>query len=138
MGPSKEIVPGKVVLVTKPEHINRLGIVLKVETSRQYGLIYKILILCEEDEAPKSETAPDKWLDAVSIKLTVNFRGYFYRYQMLGVSQGTRYSTEIGSSHTIINAYPADLWYIVDDVLLKVEPDKVIGDWQKRQNPRFK
>lgn len=62
MGPSKEIIPGKVVLVTKPEHVNRLGIVLKVETSRQYGLIYKILILCDEDEAPKSESAPDKWL----------------------------------------------------------------------------
>jgi hypothetical protein len=64
MGPSKEIVPGKVVLVTKPEHVNRLGIVLKVETSRQCGLIYKILILCEEDdETPKSESAPDKWLE---------------------------------------------------------------------------
>lgn len=65
MGPSKEVIPGKVVLVTKPEHVGRLGIVLKVETSRQYGLIYKILILCEEDEAPKSENAPDKWLDCL-------------------------------------------------------------------------
>jgi len=57
---------------------------------------------------------------------------------MLSLSQGTNYSTAIGNSHTILDAYPADMWYIVDDVTLKIEPDKVIGDWQKRQNPRFK
>jgi len=61
MGPSKEVIPGKVVLLTKPEQVNKLGVVLKVEQSRKFGLIYKILVLCDEDDAPKSEPAPDKW-----------------------------------------------------------------------------
>ncbi|KAF4525427.1 hypothetical protein B566_EDAN004170, partial [Ephemera danica] len=119
-GPSKELIPGRLLVVTQKGHLGKLGLVLKVESKSKGGFSVSVLVLCDPN-APKVEDGlPQKW------------------YTMLGLANKGQVSIDSSTDHTVLALEPVDLWLTVSAVTLKIDAEKVLGDWNKRQIPRFK
>lgn len=113
----KDLVPGRVVLVSYKSHYKKLGILLNFKKISVAS--YKILVLdnqkqhLEEDE----EDMPNDW------------------YQMLSFTYDYFQPEGIGG-HVVLDVPTA--YAILTQKTIKVDYDLVLRDWNNRQIPRFR
>lgn len=132
-----EMVPGRVLLISHKEHVNKLGLLLSFSADYRRTL-YKVLVLCDstpqntsgeirlevrgEEKSRKEPPAkPDIW------------------YRMMGlIGGGTSVFVPDGvGGHAVLAIGPSDILEIADRTV-RINADRVIQDWDKRQLPRFR
>lgn len=115
---SKDLTPGRVLLITHKHHINKLALLLSI-TSRTH-VTYEVLVLTDQtDQKDEIQISSDNWYKMLSF-ITTEY------YKPVGV---------IG--HEVLTIHSNDIMRICKKAF-KIEADLVINDWKKRQIPRFK
>ncbi|GJQ84402.1 tst [Trypoxylus dichotomus] len=114
---ASELVPGRILLITHSNHINKLAMLLSSNTSGT-KISYKVLILTD-DRNTTCDNQSDGW------------------YKMLGLARDNIFVPVGTAGHKIIDIYPLDIFEITSKVI-KIDPQRILSDWDKRQMPRFK
>lgn len=109
--------PGRILLITKDHHVNKLALLLSVVKSKE--LSYKVLVLKESDEIMVNYVAEPLW------------------HQMIALCQDKLFQPHRAPGHTILTIQPIDIFEISDKTI-KINTDVVIQDWEKRQIERFR
>ncbi|KAF5305755.1 hypothetical protein FQR65_LT07651 [Abscondita terminalis] len=112
----KQLVPGRVILITHKHHINKLALLLS--TTKYANASYKVLVLTDAASSLNKEQSD-------------------YYYKMLSLSSDRIFAPESSPGHDILAINPEDIFEITSAVI-NVECSLVIGDWEKRQMERFK
>uniref|UniRef100_A0A8D1D193 Superkiller complex protein 2 n=1 Tax=Sus scrofa TaxID=9823 RepID=A0A8D1D193_PIG len=117
----KSLSVGRVVVVKSREHHNALGVILQV-SSTSTSRVFTTLVLCDkpmsEDPQQKGPASPDVPYpdDLVGFKL---------------------FLPEGPCDHTVAKLQPGDVAAITTKVL-RVNGEKILEDFSKRQQPKFK
>lgn len=114
---SKEMVPGRVLLISKDGHINKLAVILATSNILK-KISYKVLVLTDDVKDVASER-PEMW------------------YKMISLVRDEIYSPIGVVTHIVLSINQLDIWEVSSKVL-KINADLVLKDWEKRQIPRFK
>ncbi|CAG4953559.1 unnamed protein product [Parnassius apollo] len=117
----KELVPGKVLILSAGPYINQLGIFLNSSGPRQTP--YKVLVLntAEHDPNKYNFEVDDNWYRMLSFSAM---------YDAIGTEEST-------TDHTILCIAPKNILAITK-MNFKIDHNLIIQDWEKRQFPRFK
>lgn len=113
----KELIPGRVLLISHGTHLNKLAILLSTSTQSSKKVSFKVLVLTDNNE--KEPDKPDIW------------------YKMLSLSKETVFSPIGKAGHTLLTISILDIMEICGKVL-KINSDLVLKDCEKREIPRFK
>lgn len=118
---AKELVPGKVLVVSAGPYINQLGVLLNSTGPRQTP--YKVLVLntAVVDNAIYNFEVDENWYRILS-------------FSAMHDSIGTEEST---LDHTILCIAPKNI-VAITKMNLKIDTKIIIDDWERRQIPRFK
>ncbi|CAH0400451.1 unnamed protein product [Chilo suppressalis] len=118
---AKEMVPGKVLVVSAGPYINQLGIYLSGNGPRQTP--YKVLVLntAEQDPTRYNFEVDENWYRML---------GFSTMYDFVGTEESTL-------DHTILCIAAKNI-VAVTKLNLKIDANIIIQDWEKRQMPRFK
>lgn len=117
----KSLSAGRVVVVKNQEHHNALGVILQV-SSNSTSRVFTALVLCDkpvsEDPRERGPASPDVPYpdDLVGFKL---------------------FLPEGPCDHTVAKLQPGDVAAITTKVL-RLNGDKILEDFSKRQQPKFK
>uniref|UniRef100_A0A2K6TTG7 Superkiller complex protein 2 n=1 Tax=Saimiri boliviensis boliviensis TaxID=39432 RepID=A0A2K6TTG7_SAIBB len=117
----KSLSAGRVVIVKNEEHHNALGVILQV-SSNSTSRVFTTLVLCDKslskDQQDSGPATPDVPYpdDLVGFKL---------------------FLPEGPCDHTVIKLQPRDIAAITTKVL-RVNGEKILEDFSKRQQPKFK
>ncbi|KAM7229324.1 hypothetical protein CapIbe_019440 [Capra ibex] len=117
----KSLSAGRVVVVKNQEHHNALGVILQV-SSNSTSRVFTALVLCDkpvsEDPRERGPASPDVPYpdDLVGFKL---------------------FLPEGPCDHTVAKLQPGDMAAITTKVL-RLNGDKILEDFSKRQQPKFK
>lgn len=125
----KELTPGRILLISHKEHINKLGILLNVDT-RKSERVFKVLVLCDKMQSSVASSDKDKSKE--------QYEHDPLWYKMLGLASKKKIFIPDGvGGHTVLTMPASD---VIDIVKHKVSVDTnlVIQDWEKRQIPRFR
>ncbi|KAK4884408.1 hypothetical protein RN001_000679 [Aquatica leii] len=112
----KQLIAGRVILITHKFHINKLALILSV--TKHTSSLYKVLILTDCN-ASNDENKPDDY------------------YKMLALTSDRIFVPEASPGHEIITIGPGDIFEITSTTI-NVEYSFVISDWEKRQMERFR
>ncbi|XP_050354074.1 helicase SKI2W [Nymphalis io] len=117
----KELVPGKVLILSAGPYINQLGIYLNSSGPRQNP--YKVLVLntVEEDTMRYNFDVDENWYRMLSFSAL---------YDYIGTEENT-------ADHTILCIAPKNV-VAVTKMNLKIDANIIIQDWEKRQMQRFR
>lgn len=113
---AKEMYPGRVLLVTKDEHINKLALLLNVNV-RGGKATYKVLVLNDDRKIVHNKT--DIW------------------YKMIGLASEKIFSPIGKCTHDVLTISPIDIFEISSKTV-KIDGEMVVKDWEKRQIERFR
>ncbi|XP_063831458.1 superkiller complex protein 2 [Ostrinia nubilalis] len=118
---AKEMVAGKVLVISAGPYINQLGVYLNGNGPRQTP--YKVLVLntAEKDPARYNFEVDDNWFRMLSFSTM---------YDGIGTEESTM-------DHTILCIAPKNI-VAITKMNLKIDVNIIIQDWEKRQMPRFK
>ncbi|CAH1637688.1 unnamed protein product [Spodoptera littoralis] len=118
---SKEMTPGRVLVVSAGPYMNQLGVLLNNNGPRQTP--YKVLLLDTkvQDDAEYNFEIDENWYRILSFSAM---------YSSIGTEESTL-------DHTILCIAPKNI-ISVTKMSLKIDPKVIIDDWEKRQIPRFK
>ncbi|XP_013171008.1 PREDICTED: helicase SKI2W [Papilio xuthus] len=118
---AKELVPGKILILSAGPYINQLGIYLNSTGPRQTP--YKVLVLntIEQDPNKYNFDLDESWFRMLS---------FTAMYEGIGTEEGTL-------NHAILCIAPKNI-IAVTKMTLKIDASLIIQDWDKRQIPRFK
>lgn len=109
--------PGRIVLITHKNHINKPGVLLTPLNQTAA----KVLVLADKDEPLEPcKERDDEW------------------YWMLGLAKEQMASTDGSGKHHIVDITTQDIFEISSKKISLDEPQLVIDDWKKRQMERFK
>ncbi|KAL0270353.1 UNVERIFIED_CONTAM: hypothetical protein PYX00_007793 [Menopon gallinae] len=125
----KYVVPGRIVLVTHKNHVNKLGILLACEFKRDVK--FKVLVL--DDKTPIAESDFSNEKDVIDSEI---MNDTWHKVLSLSRSKKIFVPQSIGE-HVILNVDPWDIMEVTS-LSVKTDPKIVIGDWDNRQIPRFK
>lgn len=114
----KTLTPGRILVVTHKNHINKLALLLQV-VSRSKQLQYKVLVLTDSKHAKNEELKEDLW------------------YYMLGIAWDRLFLPVGTPGHEMLSISPLDIFEISAKTL-KVNTEYVIRDIEKRQMERFR
>ncbi|KAI4466850.1 atp-dependent rna and dna helicase [Holotrichia oblita] len=114
---ASELIPGRILLITHSNHINKLAMLLASNTSSA-KIAYKVLILID-DRDDSGANQGEMW------------------YKMLGLARNNVFVPVGTANHKIIMINPLDIFEITSKVI-KIDPQRILADWDKRQMPRFK
>ncbi|KAI8425129.1 hypothetical protein MSG28_006974 [Choristoneura fumiferana] len=117
----KELLPGKILIVSAGPFINQLGIYLNNTGPRQTPFKVLVLNTVVQDTAKYNFDIDENWYRMLSFSALYN-----------GI--GTEEST---MDHTILCLAPKNI-VAVTKTNLKIDPSIIIKDWEQRQMPRFK
>ncbi|XP_063216378.1 superkiller complex protein 2 isoform X3 [Bacillus rossius redtenbacheri] len=133
---AKELVPGRVLLVSHQQHANKLALLLKVEALRKDEYRYKALVLVDRH-------GPHDGDDEVRLSVKdkpegeSRHRGEAW-YKMMSFAAGEAIYVPDGvPDHVVLTLAPEDIFEITNR-FIRVNTDIVYDDWTKRQNPRFR
>ncbi|KAF5297087.1 hypothetical protein FQA39_LY02667 [Lamprigera yunnana] len=112
----RQLVPGRVVLITHKYHINKLALILSI--TKYSDLSFKVLVLTDSANS-KMEDEPELY------------------YKMLSLCRDELFSPEASPGHEVLTITPSDIFEITS-ITVKVDCALVINDWEKRQIERFK
>ncbi|KAK7870957.1 hypothetical protein R5R35_012172 [Gryllus longicercus] len=132
----KDVQPGRVLLITYEEHVNKLALLLKLETQkREYK--YHVLVLCnnENDYSGDGEIRLSVKTEA---KKEEKRKKSAMWYKMLGLVNYEKVFVPDGiSEHAVLIIGPNDIFEITTKSI-KVNTELILNDWLQRQQPRFK
>lgn len=114
----KTLTPGRILVVTHKNHINKLALLLHV-ASRSKQLQYKVLVLTDLKDNKSEELKEDLW------------------YHMLGMTRDKLFLPVGSPGHEMLIVSPLDIFEISAKTL-KVNTEYIIRDIEKRQMERFK
>ncbi|XP_046323773.1 superkiller complex protein 2 [Marmota monax] len=117
----KSLSTGRVVVVKNREHHNALGVILQV-SSNSTSRIFTILVLCDK---LVSEDPQDKDPDTPDVPHPDDLVGF-----KLFLPEGP-------CDHTVAKLQPGDVAAITTKVL-RVNGEKILEDFSKRQQPKFR
>ncbi|KAL4715896.1 hypothetical protein ACJJTC_013196 [Scirpophaga incertulas] len=117
----KEMVPGRILLVSAGPYINQLGVFLNGNGPRQTP--YKVLVLntVSQDPTRYNFEVDDNWYKMLSMSVL---------YDGAGTEDGTVDHTILCIAHKNIIG--------ITKLNLKIDVNIIIQDWEKRQMPRFR
>ncbi|XP_059053154.1 superkiller complex protein 2 [Achroia grisella] len=118
---TKEIVPGRIFIISAGPYINQLGVYLSSNGPRQTP--YKVLVLdtAEQDTTRYNFDIDENWFRLL---------GFSAIYDTTGTEESTL-------NHTILCIGPKNI-VAITKTTIKIDVNLVIQDWEKRQIPRFK
>ncbi|XP_066215877.1 superkiller complex protein 2 [Saccopteryx leptura] len=117
----KSLSAGRVVVVRSQEHHNTLGVILQV-SSNSTSRVFTTLVLCEK---PPSEHVQERGSTSPAVPYPDDLVGF-----KLFLPEGP-------CDHTVAKLQPADMAAITTKVL-RVSGEKILEDFRKRQQPKFK
>lgn len=136
----KELTPGKMLLISHKEHINKLGILLILDTHRKER-VFKVLVLCSDEKTKRDDYGDEIQLSVTSFDEEKSKKHYEHDpfwYKMLGLASKKKVfiPDEVGG-HTVLTVAADDIIDIVKNKV-SVDTNLVFQDWEKRQIPRFR
>ncbi|XP_075148294.1 superkiller complex helicase subunit twister [Haematobia irritans] len=118
----KELKVGRVVLVNKGKHYNKLGVLLSMKSVAGKDTLYRVLVLDHQFKANEKDGF---------------YRGDNY-YKMVALTPQFKFFHPEGiGGHTILDLQPGDIVEITK-TSLKVDADVIIRNWEQRQIERFR
>ncbi|KAG8505791.1 Helicase SKI2W [Galemys pyrenaicus] len=117
----KSLSAGRVVVVKNQDHHNALGVILQV-SSNSISRVFTTLVLCDK---PTSADPQEKGLATPDVPYPDDLVGF-----KLFLPDGP-------CDHTVAKLQPGDLAAITTKVL-RVNGEKILEDFNKRQQPKFK
>ncbi|XP_014445565.1 helicase SKI2W [Tupaia chinensis] len=117
----KSLSVGRVVVVKNQEHHNALGVILQV-SSNSSSRVFTTLVLCDK---PVSQEAQDRAPATPEVPHPDDLVGF-----KLFLPEGP-------CDHTVAKLQPGDVAAITTKVL-RVNGEKILEDFSKRQQPKFK
>ncbi|XP_059736699.1 superkiller complex protein 2-like isoform X2 [Bos taurus] len=117
----KSLSAGRVVVVKNQEHHNALGVILQV-SSNSTSRVFTALVLCDK---PVSEEPRERGPASPDVPYPDNLMGF-----KLFLPEGP-------CDHTVAKLQPGDVGAITTKVL-RLNGDKILEDFSKRQQPKFK
>ncbi|KAL3287831.1 hypothetical protein HHI36_002290 [Cryptolaemus montrouzieri] len=113
----KVMTPGRVLLISYKNHINKLAMLLSTSRGAQE---YKVFILTDKDlQSCKLDDKTDMW------------------YKMISLASPKVFCPVESVGHDIVDVELKDILEI-SSKMIKVNTEVVIKDWNNRQIPRFK
>lgn len=112
----KALSVGRVIVVNSNQHPNALGVILQV-SSDSVNRTFTVLIICEKGNEEEQGSPTDRALHSVYTSA-------------LFIPEGP-------CSHTVQRVKPTDI-SAISVKTLKVIPDRIIDNYSKRQQPRFR
>ncbi|KAJ8972244.1 hypothetical protein NQ317_011069, partial [Molorchus minor] len=113
----KTLIPGRILVITYRQHINKLALLLQIVKSKQ--LKYKVLVLTDSATAKDDETKEDLW------------------YYMIGLAQDRLFLPLSATGHDVLTVTSENIFEISAKTL-KTNTDIIMSDVEKRQMERFK
>jgi antiviral helicase SKI2 len=135
----KELTPGRILLVSHKEHVNKLGILLFLDTSKQEN-VFKVLVLCSDEKAKTNGPGDDIHFCVASDKEKPEEQSEHdpLWYKMLGLASKHKIFVPDGvGGHTVLTLKANDIVGILKEKV-NVDSNLVFQDWEKRQIPRFR
>lgn len=137
---AKELTPGRMLLISHKEHINKLGILLSSDTSKK-DRAFRVLVLCNDEKSKTVDYSDEIQLSVASSDKETSEEQYEpdpLWYKMLGLANKKKIFVpdEMGG-HTVLTVTTSDIIGIVKNKV-SVDTNLVIQDWEKRQIPRFR
>nr|XP_034817675.2 SKI2 subunit of superkiller complex protein isoform X2 [Pan paniscus] len=117
----KSLSAGRVVVVKNQEHHNALGVILQV-SSNSTSRVFTTLVLCDK---PLSQDPQDRGPATAEVAYPDDLVGF-----KLFLPEGP-------CDHTVVKLQPGDMAAITTKVL-RVNGEKILEDFSKRQQPKFK
>ncbi|XP_024104012.2 superkiller complex protein 2 isoform X2 [Pongo abelii] len=117
----KSLSAGRVVVVKNQEHHNALGVILQV-SSNSTSRVFTTLVLCDK---PLSQDPQDRGPATSEVPYPDDLVGF-----KLFLPEGP-------CDHTVVKLQPGDMAAITTKVL-RVNGEKILEDFSKRQQPKFK
>ncbi|XP_047115180.1 helicase SKI2W [Schistocerca piceifrons] len=133
----REMVPGRVLLISHKEHVNKLALLLSFSSDYRRSL-YKVLVLCDSiSQNSSGEIRLEVRNEDKSRKEPPEKPEIWYRMMGL-IGGGTSVFVPDGvGGHAVLAIGPADILEISDKTV-RINVERVIQDWDKRQLPRFR
>lgn len=126
-------------MVSHKEHVNKLGILLTVDTSKM-ARVFKVLVLCSDQKAETNGFGDEIDLSVASGKEKSekqNERDALW-YKMLGLASKKKIFVPDGvGGHTVVTLSASDIVEILKEKV-SIDTNLVLQDWEKRQIPRFR
>ena len=113
----KNLTEGRVLLVSYSNYYNKLAILLNIDKKTQ-STTYKVLLLTNAEENSVEDKC-ENW------------------YKMIALTKKKLFLPEQVASHEVVVVKDSDILEITN-CTIKTDYRCVIGDWEKRQIPRFK
>ncbi|XP_054349151.2 superkiller complex protein 2 isoform X2 [Pongo pygmaeus] len=117
----KSLSAGRVVVVKNQEHHNALGVILQV-SSNSTSRVFTTLVLCDK---PLSQDPQNRGPATSEVPYPDDLMGF-----KLFLPEGP-------CDHTVVKLQPGDMAAITTKVL-RVNGEKILEDFSKRQQPKFK
>jgi len=133
----KELTPGRILLVSHKEHVNKLGILLTVDKSK---MVFKVLVLCSDHKAETNAFGDEIHLSVASGKENSEEQNERHPlwYKMLGLASKKKIFVPDGvGGHTVVTLTASDIVEILKEKV-SIDTNLVFQDWEKRQIPRFR
>jgi len=133
----KELTPGRILLVSHKEHVNKLGILLTVDKSK---MVFKVLVLCSGQKAETNGLGDEIHLSVASGKEKSEEQNEPdpLWYKMLGLASKKKIFVPDGvGGHTVVTLAANDIVEILKEKV-SIDTNLVFQDWEKRQIPRFR
>jgi antiviral helicase SKI2 len=136
----KELTPGRMLLISHKEHVNKLGILLILDTCKKER-VFKVLVLCNDEKTERGDCGDEIQLSVTSFDKEKSKEQYEHDplwYKMLGLAEKNKMFVpdEVGG-HTVLTVAADDIIYIVKNKV-SLDTNLVFQDWEKRQIPRFR
>jgi antiviral helicase SKI2 len=135
-----KLTPGRMLLISHKEHINKLGILLSLDTCKKER-VFNVLVLCGNDKTKRVDCGDEIQLSVASFEKGQSKEQYEHDplwYKMLGLAGNKKIFVpdEVGG-HTVLTVATED---IIGIVAKKISEDTslVFQDWKNRQLPRFR
>ncbi|KAJ8300200.1 hypothetical protein KUTeg_021719 [Tegillarca granosa] len=116
----KLLTAGRVVVINNSNHRNVLGVVLNSNMGTNKERIFNCLVICEKNSSTKSDLTKGDSSELVQPIVTTNL-----------------FQPEGPCWHELIQVKAEDIT-VVTVKTIRIDPDKIVNDIKKRQQPRFK
>ncbi|GLV43338.1 twister [Carabus blaptoides fortunei] len=130
----KEMIPGRVLVISHEDHYNKLAILL---STRKGYEPYKVLVLANQQKQPVSDEIHIILRDAVVEQKEQPQKKPDKWYRMLSYTHEDIFQPDGAIGHEVLDITAVDVTRITDKTI-KIDCELVLKDWSKRQIPRFR
>ena len=124
---NKVLCSGRVIVIDKENYSNCLGVILQSVVSLKSEKLFVILVLSERSKASAKLTDTTKSSDKEGKEMT----------NVQPILSRTLFLPEGAAWHELLYIRPEEISYVTSKTI-RVEPEKIINDVKKREQPRFR